>query len=108
MVGARARSYKDSLFTHRYGYAGKYDQGGKLQPGWSAVYNGTSKPEAVLTGGQFNALAGTGDRIGAAVVAGMAQMGPPWSRPPSVSAAPPLRPASSPSPPAARRRPALA
>ncbi|RIH58689.1 replication protein [Streptomyces sp. SHP22-7] len=75
VVGARARSYKDSLFTHRYGYAGKYDQGGKLQPGWSAVYNGTSKPEAVLTGGQFNALAGTGDRIGAAVVAGMAQMG---------------------------------
>ncbi|HET9382267.1 MAG TPA: replication protein, partial [Streptomyces sp.] len=75
VVGSRARSYKSSLFTHRYGYAGTYDQGGLLPPGLSAIYNGTSKPEAVLTGAQFNALAGSGDRIGAAVVAGMAQMG---------------------------------
>jgi phage-related minor tail protein len=75
VVGPRARSYKSGLFTHRYGYAGKFDQGGKLPPGLSAVYNGTKKPEAVLTGGQFNALAGSGARIGAAVVAGMAQMG---------------------------------
>ena len=67
VVGSRARSYKSSLFTHQYGYAGKYDQGGLLPPGLSAIYNGTSKPEAVLTGGQFNSLAGAAG-IGAAVV----------------------------------------
>ncbi|MFE4051242.1 phage tail tape measure protein [Streptomyces sp. YIM B13518] len=75
VVGSRARSYKSGLFTHRYGYAGKFDQGGLLPPGLSAIYNGTSKPEAVLTGGQFNALAGTGEQVGAAVVTGMATMG---------------------------------
>ncbi|MGW4728088.1 phage tail tape measure protein [Streptomyces shenzhenensis] len=75
VVGSRARSYKASLFTHRYGYAGTYDSGGLLPPGLNAIYNGTGKPEAVLTGGQFNALAGTGEQVGAAVVTGMAAMG---------------------------------
>jgi hypothetical protein len=33
-----------------------YDQGGYLQPGYSMVYNGTSKPEPVLTSQQWNAI----------------------------------------------------
>lgn len=33
-----------------------YDSGGKLAPGWSAVYNGTGKPEVVLTDTQWQAL----------------------------------------------------
>ena len=35
-----------------------FDQGGMLQPGWSAVYNGTGKPEAVFTDKQMKALTG--------------------------------------------------
>lgn len=33
-----------------------YDQGGMLQPGYSTVYNGTGKPEPVLTSKQWNAI----------------------------------------------------
>ncbi|MCF7550967.1 phage tail tape measure protein [Pseudonocardia sp. WMMC193] len=33
-----------------------YDSGGLLPTGWSSVYNGTGRPEAVLTGAQWNAL----------------------------------------------------
>jgi hypothetical protein len=58
VVGPRARSYKDSLFTSWYGFQpGKYDNGGMLQPGFNLAYNGTGRPEPVLTGAQFNALA---------------------------------------------------
>lgn len=35
-----------------------YDQGGLLQPGISTVFNGTGKPEAVLTPAQLAALSG--------------------------------------------------
>ncbi|MFE7624622.1 phage tail tape measure protein [Streptomyces sp. NPDC057509] len=71
LVGSRARSYMDPLFTHRYGYTGKYDQGGFLPTGWSSVYNGTGKPEPVMTSEQFGAMAGTA-RVGAQVVESMA------------------------------------
>ncbi|MEV8465158.1 hypothetical protein AB0470_37160, partial [Streptomyces griseosporeus] len=41
VVGSRARSYKDSLFTSWYGFEpGKYDSGGYLQPGLNLAYNG--------------------------------------------------------------------
>lgn len=71
LVGPRARSYMDPLFTDRYGYTGKYDAGGYLPTGWSSVYNGTGTPEPVMTGAQFGALAGTA-RVGAQVVESMA------------------------------------
>lgn len=35
----------------------KYDSGGLLQPGWNATYNGTGRPEPVLTGAQWDTLA---------------------------------------------------
>ncbi|MGW6578843.1 hypothetical protein ACWF76_05460 [Streptomyces globisporus] len=56
VIGSRARSYKDSLFTHQYAYKGTYDQGGYLQPGLNLAYNGTGRPEPVFTTAQANAL----------------------------------------------------
>ncbi|MFJ3283643.1 hypothetical protein ACIPMW_00005, partial [Streptomyces sp. NPDC086669] len=62
VVGSRARGYNSPLFTSWYGFQpGKYDNGGMLQPGFNLAYNGTGRPEPVLTGSQFNALA-RGDR----------------------------------------------
>ena len=51
IVGKRARSYKDSLFTSRWGFApaAKYDEGGLLQPGATMAVNKTGRPERVLT-----------------------------------------------------------
>ncbi|MEV6124843.1 phage tail tape measure protein [Streptomyces sp. NPDC052077] len=47
VVGARARSYKDSLFTHRYGFAAKgYADGGKPRPG-EIAWVGEQGPELV-------------------------------------------------------------
>ncbi|MFJ9671311.1 hypothetical protein ACIRP5_11055 [Streptomyces sp. NPDC101221] len=66
IVGSRARGYKSSLFTDWYGFQpGKYDNGGMLQPGFNLAYNGTGRPEPVLTGKQFNQLArgGSGEPI---------------------------------------------
>ena len=37
-----------------------YDTGGFLPPGWSMNYNGTGRPEAVLTGDQWDALSKSG------------------------------------------------
>ncbi|WP_097982777.1 hypothetical protein [Streptomyces sp. f150] len=56
VIGSKARSYKDSLFTHQYAYKGTYDQGGYLQPGLNLAYNGTGRPEPVFTTQQANAL----------------------------------------------------
>ncbi|MFD5491637.1 hypothetical protein ACFWH4_01515 [Streptomyces sp. NPDC127091] len=65
VVGSRARSYKSPLYTDWYGFQpGKYDQGGMLQPGFNLAYNGTGRPEPVLTGSQFNALARGGQQLG--------------------------------------------
>ncbi|WP_432053754.1 hypothetical protein [Streptomyces sp. bgisy022] len=65
VVGSRARGYKSSLYTDWYGFQpGKYDQGGMLQPGFNLAYNGTGRPEPVLTGAQFNALARGGGQLG--------------------------------------------
>ncbi|MER5312671.1 hypothetical protein ABT034_33415 [Streptomyces sp. NPDC002773] len=57
VVGPRARSYKDSLFTDVYGFQpGTFDSGGYLQPGLNLAYNGTGRPEPVFTTVQANAL----------------------------------------------------
>jgi hypothetical protein len=70
IVGSRARSYKDKLFTSWYGFEpGKYDSGGYLQPGLNLAYNGTGRPEPVFTTAQANALttlAGRGTAAGPA------------------------------------------
>lgn len=69
VVGSRARGYNDSLFTDWYGFApalGTFDSGGYLQPGMNLAYNGTGRPEPVLTTAQFNALATSGSRQPAA------------------------------------------
>jgi hypothetical protein len=39
-----------------YGRPGGYDKGGLLPPGYSTVYNGTSRPEVVMTDAQTHAL----------------------------------------------------
>lgn len=56
VIGSKARSYKDNLFTHQYAYKGTYDQGGYLQPGLNLAYNGTGRPEPVFTTAQASAL----------------------------------------------------
>ncbi|MEU3105586.1 hypothetical protein [Streptomyces griseoflavus] len=63
VVGSRARGYKSSMFTDWYGFEpGKYDSGGYLQPGLNLAYNGTGRPEPVLTRGQWDILAGAGSK----------------------------------------------
>ncbi|MFI5670466.1 hypothetical protein [Streptomyces sp. NPDC051704] len=65
IVGSRARGYNNGLFQDWYGFApalGTYDSGGYLQPGMNLAYNGTGRPEPVLTGAQWNALAGSGGK----------------------------------------------
>ncbi|WP_327300376.1 phage tail tape measure protein [Streptomyces goshikiensis] len=60
VVGARARGYNSPLFQDRYGFAPalrKYDSGGWLQPGVTTSVNATGRPEAILTGPQWNMLA---------------------------------------------------
>jgi phage-related minor tail protein len=50
IVGPRARSYRDSLFTHRYGFAAKgYADGGKPRPG-EIAWVGERGPELVKFG----------------------------------------------------------
>lgn len=69
LVGSRARGTNSMLFTDTYGFmpAASYDSGGYLQPGMNLAYNGTGRPEPVLTRSQFAALskdtssAGLGD-----------------------------------------------
>lgn len=56
VIGSKARSYMDPLFTHQYAYTGTYDQGGYLQPGLNLAYNGTGRPEPVFTTAQASAL----------------------------------------------------
>jgi phage-related protein len=65
LTGSRARGYNDSLFTDWYGFApalGTFDSGGYLQPGMNLAYNGTGRPEPVLTTAQWNALSRSGTR----------------------------------------------
>ncbi|MEV8396264.1 phage tail tape measure protein, partial [Streptomyces sp. NPDC056650] len=50
VVGSRARSYKDGLFTHHYGFAAKgYADGGKPRPG-EIAWVGEQGPELVRFG----------------------------------------------------------
>lgn len=37
-------------------FVSKFDSGGWLQPGWTAAFNGTGKPEPIFTSDQFDAL----------------------------------------------------
>ncbi|MEV5862391.1 hypothetical protein AB0L83_22085 [Streptomyces sp. NPDC052071] len=62
VIGSKARSYKDGLFTHQYAYKGTYDSGGYLQPGLNLAYNGTGRPEPVFTTQQAKALTSMGGR----------------------------------------------
>ncbi|MER7174592.1 hypothetical protein [Streptomyces mesophilus] len=58
VVGKRAHGSNSMMFSSVYGFEpGKYDNGGMLQPGFNLAYNGTGRPEPVLTGRQFNNLA---------------------------------------------------
>jgi Transglycosylase SLT domain len=45
-----------------YGRAGGYDNGGWLPPGYSTVFNGLGRPEAVLTPNQWNAVVQLADQ----------------------------------------------
>lgn len=71
VIGKRARSYKDSMFTSRWGFApaAKFDSGGLLQPGATLAINKTRKPEAVLTAEEHAAfrsiVSGLGSNLGA-------------------------------------------
>ncbi|MFF8412799.1 hypothetical protein [Streptomyces omiyaensis] len=58
IVGPRARGANSMLFSDVYGFvpAASYDSGGYLQPGLNLAYNGTGRPEPVLTTGQLDAL----------------------------------------------------
>jgi phage-related minor tail protein len=58
VVGSKARSYRDSLFTDWYGFAPskKFDSGGWLMPGARMTANETGKPEPVFTAGQWSVL----------------------------------------------------
>lgn len=57
VVGSRARSFNSSLFTDWYGFkAKKFDAGGWLQPGVTAAVNATGRPEAILTGHQWQTM----------------------------------------------------
>lgn len=44
-----------------------FDTGGWLQPGWTATYNGTGKPEAILTNDQWKALSRGGVTVNATI-----------------------------------------
>lgn len=51
--------YVGWLPPQRFVSGGTYDSGGYLQPGWSATFNGTGKPEPVLTSAQWRTLTET-------------------------------------------------
>ncbi|MET9909674.1 hypothetical protein ABZZ74_23215 [Streptomyces sp. NPDC006476] len=63
VVGSRARGYNNKLFGSWYGFMpGKFDSGGFLQPGMNLAFNGTGRPEPVLTAAQWNAITGASVR----------------------------------------------
>ncbi|MGW6741628.1 hypothetical protein ACWGDX_13030 [Streptomyces sp. NPDC055025] len=75
VIGKGARGWNDKLFTSHYGFQpGKYDDGGYLPEGLSAVFNGTGRPEPVFTTAQANALtsiaAGSGGGAGSGEMTG--------------------------------------
>ncbi|WP_394621304.1 transglycosylase SLT domain-containing protein [Lentzea sp. JNUCC 0626] len=52
-----------------------YDSGGYLMPGVSTVYNGTGRPEPVLTSGQWDSLQRNGDPSGPLLITGTLDLG---------------------------------
>jgi phage-related protein/phosphoribosylformylglycinamidine (FGAM) synthase PurS component len=68
VIGKRARSYKDPMFTSRWGFApaAKFDSGGLLQPGATMAVNATGRPERILDPQQtamFDALVRSGGGV---------------------------------------------
>lgn len=57
--GSLARAYNRAGGYAEGGRVQSYDTGGWLQPGWTAAYNGTAKPERVSTAEQDAASGGT-------------------------------------------------
>ncbi|CAL9592057.1 hypothetical protein SUDANB1_05245 [Streptomyces sp. enrichment culture] len=73
VVGSRARSYKSSLFTHRYGFTG-YAAGGRPRPG-EVAWVGENGPELLQFGGGQTVIDhdSSVDAVGAAVVRSVAR-----------------------------------
>ncbi|MEU9065815.1 phage tail tape measure protein [Streptomyces sp. NPDC048306] len=73
VVGSNARSYKNSLFTHRYGFTG-YAGGGRPRPG-EVAWVGERGPELVQFGGGQTVLDHDSSirKVGAAVVESMSR-----------------------------------
>jgi phage-related protein len=73
VIGKRARSYKDSMFTSRWGFApaAKFDSGGLLQPGATMAVNATGRPERILDPQQtalFERLVSSGGAAGGVTI----------------------------------------
>jgi hypothetical protein len=73
VIGKRARSYKDSMFTSRWGFApaAKFDSGGLLQPGATMAVNATGRPERILDPQQtalFEQLVSSGGAAGGVTI----------------------------------------
>ena len=66
LVGGSARGYRDRLFRDWYGF--KYDSGGWLSPG--VTYNGTNRPEPVLTAMQWADISSLAARGGSGLQPG--------------------------------------
>ncbi len=64
-TGARVREVRSSRgYDWRWPKNAKYDSGGYLPPGLSLAYNGTGKPEPVLTSGDWSAIHALADKGG--------------------------------------------
>ncbi|MGW0015529.1 phage tail tape measure protein [Streptomyces tendae] len=77
VIGSAARSYKDRLFTHHYGFTGKgYADGGKPRPG-EVAWVGERGPELLQFGGGQTVLDHDSSirKVGAAVVESMSRGG---------------------------------
>ncbi|MFC8873236.1 phage tail tape measure protein [Streptomyces ardesiacus] len=92
VIGSRARSYRDSLFTHHYGFTGKgYADGGKPRPG-ELAWVGERGPELYQFGGggrvidHESSMRIAATEVGAAVVESMARSVPAQAPAPGVPA----------------------
>lgn len=90
VIGSRARSYKSSLYTHRYGFTG-YAGGGRPRPG-EVAWVGENGPELLQFGGGQTVIDhdSSVDAVGAAVARSMARSMP-QQLPPAAAARVALR-----------------
>lgn len=56
-----------------YNRAGGYDSGGWLPPGYSLTYNGTGRPEAILTADQWDTMRGAAEGRGSSITVNYAE-----------------------------------